>query len=418
MTPTPPLPLDLWNALPAEPRALIQTLLSQVQTLQAEVAALRAQLDLNSSRPPSSDPPHVKRQPPRPTSKRKRGGQPGHQRAVRPRVPPEQLTGVVDCVPEVCSCGACLTGTDPAPHPHQVAELPQIRPDVIEYRLHRLVCLTCNKATRATLPPGVPTGAFGPRLLATIALLTGRYRLGKRPVQAILADLMGLSISTGMVSKAERRADTATTKPVAEVAEAIAASPALNVEETGWREAQKRAWLWTAVAPTMTLFRIDRSRGAAALRRLVGEAITPTITSDRFATYQKVPRRQVCWAHLRRDFQAMIDRGGWGAGGRGQVAGLFGPGVRGVAEVLGRFDPADDVAGHGGLATFGGAAQPGGRAGRPVPVDGPGVPSVAEDRTVALDVRVGGGGDARQQRGGAGVAARGDLAEDQRRDRQ
>ena len=315
MTPTPPLPPDLWNALPIEARALIEALLSQVQTLQAEVATLKARLDLNSSnssRPPSSDPPHVKRQPPRPTSKRKRGGQPGHKRAVRPMVPPERLTRVVECVPEVCSCGACLTGTDPAPHPHQVAELPQIRPDVVEYRLHRLVCPRCKKATRASLPPGVPAGAFGPRLLATIALLTGRYRLGKRPVQAILADLMGLSISTGMVSKAERRADTVTTTPVAEVARVIATAPALNVDETGWREARKRAWLWTAVAPTMTLFRIDRSRGAVALRRLVGEAIAPTITSDRFSTYKKVPNRQVCWAHLRRDFQAMIDRAAGG----------------------------------------------------------------------------------------------------------
>lgn len=99
MTPTPPLPQDTWSALPAEARALIEALLSQVQTLQAEVAALKARLDRNSSnssKPPSSDPPHVKRQPPRPTSKRKRGGQPGHKRAIRPMVPPEQLTHIVD----------------------------------------------------------------------------------------------------------------------------------------------------------------------------------------------------------------------------------------------------------------------------------------------------------------------------------
>ena len=52
----------------------------------------------------------------------------------------------------------------------------------------------------------------------------------------------------------------------------------------------------------MTLFRIDRSRGAEALRRLVGAAIAPVITSDRFSTYKVVPVRQVCWAHLHRDF--------------------------------------------------------------------------------------------------------------------
>ncbi len=286
-----------------------------IEALRAEVAALKARLDANSqnsSRPPSSDSPHVKRQPPRPPTKRKRGGQPGHQGAIRPMVPPERLTSVVECVPTACPCGAALAGTDPAPHPHQVAELPEVRPDVVEYRLHRLVCPKCKKATRAALPPGVPAGAFGPRLLATIALLTGRYRLSKRLARAALADLLGLSVSTGMVSKAERRADTVTAGPVAEVARAIATSPALNGDETGWRQGHKRAWLWTAVGQEMTLFQIDCTRGADALRRLVGQKITPVITSDRISTYKVVPVRQVCWAHLRRDFQAMIDRAAGG----------------------------------------------------------------------------------------------------------
>ena len=191
MTPALPLPEDVWDALPPEARALIEVLLSQVQALQAEVATLKARLDANSSnssRPPSSDPPHVKRQPPRPATKRRRGGQPGHKRSVRPLVPPEQLSRIVECVPEVCPCGTALAGTDPTPHPHQLAELPEVRPDVVEHRLHRLTCPRCNKATRGALPPGVPAGAFGPRLLATIALLTGRYRLSKRLARAALRD--------------------------------------------------------------------------------------------------------------------------------------------------------------------------------------------------------------------------------------
>ena len=228
-------------------------------------------------------------------------------------VPPDQLTDVVECIPTAfSSCGTALAGADPKPSAHQVAELPEVRPDVVEYRLHRLTCPCCKKATRAALPPGVPTGAFGPRLLATIALLTGAYRLSKRQVQAALADLLGLTISTGMVCKAERLAAEAVATPVEEVTAAIAQAPALGVDETGWREANERAWLWTAVAAGMTLFRIDRSRGAEALRRLVGVAIVPVITSDRFSTYKVVPVRQVCWAHLRRDFQAMIDRSAGG----------------------------------------------------------------------------------------------------------
>ena len=283
----------------------------QIKSLQAQVATLKARLDANSrnsSKPPSSDPSHLKRQPPQTPSKRKRGGQPGHKRAIRPMVPPEQLTSVVDCVPTACSCGATLGGSDPAPQRHQVAEIPAVRPDVNEYRLHRLCCPQCKTLTRGVLPAGVPSGAFGPRLLATISLLTGAYRLSKRQVQAVLADLLGLSISTGMVSKAQQQATDITATPVAEVAAAIATAPALNVDETGWREAPKRFWLWVAVAQDMTLFRIDRHRSSDALRRLIGPKLAPVTTSDRFLAYQVVGKRQICWAHLRRDFQAMIDR--------------------------------------------------------------------------------------------------------------
>jgi transposase len=162
------------------------------------------------------------------------------------------------------------------------------------------------------LPAGVPRGAFGPRLQATIALLTGAYRLSKRQVQSILADLLGLAISTGMIAEAERQAAAATAAPVEEVREAIRAAPALGVDETGWREGQERAWLWTAVGPDATAFRIDRSRGADAPHALVGEPIAPVIVSDRFPTYARAPNRQIGRAHLRRDVTAMIDRAGGG----------------------------------------------------------------------------------------------------------
>lgn len=228
-------------------------------------------------------------------------------------VGPERLSSAVECRPRACRrCGHGLVGDDPAPIRHQVAELPEVRPEVVEYRLHRLACPGCGASTRATLPAGVPAGAFGPRLLATASLLTGAYRLSKRQARAMLSDLLGLSISPGMIAKAERKAADAIAAPVAEVAEAIRSAPWLCVDETGWREGRRRAWLWTAVGPEATAFRIDRSRGADALHGLVGEPIGPVIVSDRFPTYARAPARQVCWAHLRRDMQAMVDRAGGG----------------------------------------------------------------------------------------------------------
>jgi transposase len=41
---------------------------------------------------------------------------------------------------------------------------------------------------------------------------------------------------------------------------------------------------------------------------MLGSAYRRVVTSDRWKSYNGFPRRQFCWSHLRRDFQAMIDR--------------------------------------------------------------------------------------------------------------
>ena len=324
MTLPPPLPQDVWQATPDDSRALIEALLFQVEALRAEVAALQARLDANSSnssRPPSTDPPHLKRRPPAPPSGKKRGGQHGHKRSIRPLVGPEQLDGSFDCKPDTCSgCGHQLAGDDPTPIRHQVAEIPEVRPTVLEYRLHRLTCPGCGASTRAPRPAGVPRGAFGPRLQAIVALLGGMYRLSKRRTAALLGDLLGLSISSGMVCKAQRLAAEALETPVAQIQAHVRSAPAAGVDETGWKQKAKKAWLWVAVTSRATLFRIDPKRGADALHALVGEPVGPVLTCDRFSTYARAPDRQTCWAHLRRDFQAMIDRQ---AGGEEVGAGLL-----------------------------------------------------------------------------------------------
>ena len=321
MNPEPPIPQDLWNQVPPAAQAAI---LIALRSLEARVAALEARLgqdSSNSSKPPSSDPPHVKRRPPVPNSGKKKGGQRGHARHTRPLVEADRLAGSADFKPSACrGCGHGLEGADPDPVRHQVAEIPEVRPTVLEYRLHRLGCPRCGATTRAALPAGAPQGSFGPRLQATIALLGGAYRMSKRRIAAMLKDLLGLSISAGMICKAERACAEALATPVDAVYDHVRNAPAAGVDETGWVQGGERAWLWTAVTAKATAFRVAATRGAKGLFALVGEPVGPVITCDRYSTYAKAPDRQTCWAHLRRDFQSMIDRAG---GGQEAGAGLL-----------------------------------------------------------------------------------------------
>lgn len=320
MEPQPPIPADLWDQVPPAARAAIMVLVQQyeqrLQALQKQVDDLQHRLNqnsTNSSRPPSSDPPHVKRPPPKPKSGRKRGGQPGHERQQRALVQPEQVKQVVSLKPPACRrCGHDLRGDDPQPRQHQVAEIPPFQPEVTEYRLHRLTCTECGTRTCASLPEGVPAGAFGPRLQAVLAVLAGGYRLGKRPIRRLAHDLFGLSISTGMIAKLERSTSEALARPMAELEEHVRTQPA-NADETSWREAGKRAWLWAVVTPLVTVFHIAATRCGKVARELLGSAYGQVVTSDRWKAYNPFRRRQLCWSHLRRDFQAMVDRQNGGA---------------------------------------------------------------------------------------------------------
>jgi transposase len=239
-------------------------------------------------------------------------------------VPPEQVQQTIPLKPSACrKCGQALGGEDPQPRRHQVAEIPPIQPEVTEYRLHRLTCTACGTRTCASLPAGVPAGAFGPRLQALLAVLAGGYRLGKRPIRQLAHDLFGLSISTGMVAKLERATAEALHQPMAELEEHIRTQHA-NVDETSWREAMKKAWLWVVVTPVVTVFHIAATRCGKVAGELLGSAYRQVVTSDRWKAYNGFRCRQFCWSHLRRDFQAMIDRQNSGAATGEKLLGLSG----------------------------------------------------------------------------------------------
>ena len=174
----------------------------------------------NSSKPPSSDPIGLKRKPPAPPSRRRRGGQPGHrQGASTPSSLPRSSAPRTTASPAPAGAAATrCTAMTPTPLIHQVAELPKIEPIVDEYRLHRLTCPDCGATTCGTLPEGVPTGSFGPYTQAVLATLAGAYRLSKRQIQQLAGDLFGLSISTGMISKLERQSAAALESPYNELA--------------------------------------------------------------------------------------------------------------------------------------------------------------------------------------------------------
>jgi transposase len=311
MNDPPPIPELLWQTVLPEAQAAFR---ARLEGLERRIAELERRINTNStnsSRPPSSDPPSVKRRPPSPASGERRGGQPGHRHHRRALVPPEHIRRVIECKPPACRRGGGqLHGDDPEPLRHQVAEVPPIRPAGDEYRLHRLRCPRCRASTCAALPPGVPTGAFGPRLRAILGVLAGADRLGKRPIRQLAGDLFGLSISTGMICRLERQGAAELDAPVEELRGHVRRADSGHIDETPWKQGHAKMWLWVAGAKLVTVFTIAPSRGAEVAKGMLGTAARKVVICDRLKSDHWIKRRRFCWAHLDRDFQAMIDRGG------------------------------------------------------------------------------------------------------------
>src|SRR5947209_13722745 len=300
-----PIPAELWAKVPPDAQAAIAAaflvMRQRVDELEARVGDLEARLKLNStnsSKPPSSDPIGMKRKPPAPLSGKKRGGQPGHRKARRSLVPPEKVRDTFVCKPTACRrCGHTLDGDDPEPLIHQVAELPKIEPFVDEYRRHRLTCPACRATTCGELPVGVPSGCFGPYLQAVLVMFAGAYRLSKRQIRQVAADLFTLSISTGMISKLERQSAATLEIPYNELAIAVHHAKATNIDETSWRERLRKAWLWVTVTPLFTVFTIARNRSGEVAKALLGGEDGQVVSSDRFGAYEWIAARwrQICW---------------------------------------------------------------------------------------------------------------------------
>jgi len=282
------------------------------KTLKAKIAALSTD-STNSSKPPSSDGPKVKKKSKKP-GRRKRGGQFGHKGKKRTILPEGEMDHIVNIFPQACEkCCKTLTpdesGKPSSPLRHQVFDLPEIHPIKTEYRCHDLQC-TCGHVTRAALPPEVAESNFGPGVHAAVAYLASVHRGTRRGIAEIMSTIFDLDISLGAICRILERVSLACAPETEHIRENIAGAQCLNIDETGWKSAGSRRWLWVFVSSVAVLFRVASSRASQVLQSVLGESFSGVITSDDHSAYNKYHRsgvRQLCWAHLIRKLKGLKD---------------------------------------------------------------------------------------------------------------
>jgi transposase len=299
---------------PPEAQAIIRALLGRIAQLEDEVRELRGQVKRktpeNSSTPPSTQHPHAKPRRKKRKSKKRRGGQPGHRKHERALIPTDQCDHVEPLKPTACRrCGQKLSGSDSEPLRHQVWELPEIKPLVTEYQRHRLGCPDCGETTCAPLPAGVPQGQSGPRLMAFVALLMAYYRQSKRRTAEFLSAILGQPCSAALTVKIQTQVTAAVRPAYEELAAELPKQEHVNADETPTKEQNRKAWLWAFAARWFTVFAVRATREATAVDEFLTSAFCGIVTCDRAKMYWRTGWLQWCWAHLKRDFQALIDSG-------------------------------------------------------------------------------------------------------------
>lgn len=291
-----------------------------IALLEARIRELELRLgqnSTNSSLPPSANPPQAPKPPAKEPTGRKPGGQPGHQANQRVRLPPERVQHTIPLIPHRCGrCQTLLPGqpgaNDPEPTWHQVAELPRIAAVITEYQGHARTCSCCGHVTREEIPGLLRAHAIGERLGATMSFLAASPHVSKRGIEEVVETVFGAPVSLGTVANLEQEMSQALVVPHAQAQQAVQQAPVKNVDETSWKQAGQKRWLWTAATTQVACFIIYAGRNASGLAALLGEQISGIVCSDRFSVYGSLSTvfRQVCWAHLKRDFQKLVDRGG------------------------------------------------------------------------------------------------------------
>jgi transposase len=145
-----------------------------------------------------------------------------------------------------------------------------------------------------------------------LSYFTGCHGLSKRAVEEIADNVFAAPVALGTVVNLEQEVSAALTPAHEEALRAVREAAVKHADETSWKLAGQLRWLWAAAAVGVAVFVIHARRSAAGLTALLGEQIYGILCSDRWGVYNRVSAacRQICWAHLKRDFQKIVDRGG------------------------------------------------------------------------------------------------------------
>ena len=295
----------------------LRKLLREQEIRIQQLERLVKQNSRNSSKPPSSDFGQNKQSDKNKNKKknkrkRKQGAQKGHKPNFKQLVPKEDVTQFIDLIPEQCTCGChdLKESTEP-PLRFQTINIPPIKAKVIEYAQHMRECKQCGNVVYKPLPDNIKRNVFGPGVLAVVGIMTGMLNTSKRKALEVINEVFHVPMSLGGLSNCEAKIAAAMESPYNDLVDYVNSQERAHADESGWpRGNNLKGWLWAMCCTSAAIFMINARRTQDAARELLGY-FSGILNSDRWSGYNIYNHvRQICWAHLKRDFIAISESKG------------------------------------------------------------------------------------------------------------
>ncbi len=309
-----------------------EELVEIVKALQDEIVRLKEILKLDSktsSKPPSQD--IIKKSEKKKfasdaeetESKRKPGGQPGHEGKTRKGFGRVDRTEILR--PGICPhCGGThFTGETMNVEIQQVAQLVANPIEIVEYQRHHYHCSNCQKYCAADWSSEmIPGQDLGVRLQSLISWLGNYAHVPYSKIRELLFELGQIDIGEGTLVATNKRVAQAIETPVEALGNWVKTEqPNVHVDETPWSVKGVKEWLWVVGNKTFCLFHAADTRSRLELESLLGSEYRGVVSSDDFSVYNGYPAtaQQKCLAHLRRHFLRLIESPGQDNASIGQV---------------------------------------------------------------------------------------------------
>lgn len=236
------------------------------------------------------------------SNNQKRGGKKGHK--GKGRIKAIHIDRQVEVKFEKCpNCAGPLCEYETTVS-HIVEDIvfPIMQKIVTEYVKKRQWCANCKSEFVAYGKDEVANSRFGVNLTGLMLIMRYKMHLSLQKISYLLTDLSGIEITKPAIQNNLEKARERFNEAYKDILTQVRGSPVKHADETTWKVAGEKTWLWAFTTEKVTYLTAQETRGGGVAEDcLDGCDPSSVLVRDDYAGYTKLDlKQQSCWAHLLR----------------------------------------------------------------------------------------------------------------------